>query len=443
MKKFRTYQPNQLLLLPPALNDWIPDGHLALFISDVVDSLDLSEIYAAYDETKGGQPPYHPALMVKLLVYGYSTGVVSSRQIERATWEDIPFRVLAADQHPDHDSLATFRKKHLTALSRLFTQVLQFAMNAGLVGLYHVAVDGSKIPANASLSKSLSLQNVKKREQKLRASVEEILKQADKTDQEEDEKLGDRSTYLVPEELRNRESRLKKIQELKERMEEEQRAIEEAEEEEKRKKKPQVGGRKRKPEPDQHKSDSKSLCRNSTDYDSRIMLSKGHWGQCFNAQAVVDEQNQIIIAGDVTNEVSDVRQLVPMLELAEKNAGRAPQSASADAGYFSNANVQSPKLKHIDIVVPPNRGTDRLTKSGRYMFTPSDHMRQKLSKPEYQELYKKRKTIVEPVFGQIKEATQAFRRFTVRGLGAVRGEWNIVCMAHNLLKLHRSGWRPA
>jgi len=442
MKKFRNYQPNQLLLLPPAMSDWLPKGHLAQFVSDVVDTLDLHEIFDAYDGEKGGQPPYHPLLMVKLLTYGYMIGLRSSRQIERKTWEDVAFRVLAADQHPDHDSIANFRARHRAAFSKIFDQVLRIAFEAGLADLYHVAVDGSKINANASRYKSLTKERVEKREKKLQEHVNEILDEADKVDKEEDEKFGNRSTFQLPEELQDQEARLQRIRELKDRMEKEQKELDEAAEKERSKKKPAVGGRKKKP--NAKSSKKKSLVRNLTDYDSRIMHQPGgNWAQSFNAQAVVDGKSQIIVAADVTNEGSDVKQLIPMLRLTEEKTGKKPQNASADTGYYSKGNVQAKELAGINLLVPPGRSKERKTKHGKFAFPVSDLMRDKLEDPANKELYKKRKTIVEPVFGQIKDSVQSFRRFTYRGLEAVRQEWSIVCMTHNLMKLYRSGWRPA
>jgi transposase len=455
MKKFRNYQPDQLLLLPPALNDWVPEGHLSSFISDVVDALDLGEIYAAYDETNGGQPPYHPLLMTKLLVYGYCTGVRSSRQIERATWENVPFRVLAADQHPDHDTLAAFRKRHLKALGGLFQQVLNMALTAGIVDLEHVSVDGSKIGANAARGKTASYTKVVEREKRLKAYVEETLADAERIDAQEDEKYGAASNLELKGDLAKRQFRLAKIQELKARMEEEQKQIEEAEkakavEKEKNRKGHGRGGRKRKQtkegatEKDKDDDKESSFRRNPTDYDSRLMRQAGSgWGQSYNAQAVVDSKAQVIVASAVTNEGNDRQQLVPMLVLAKARAGRAPKIASADAGYSSNDQVTSNELKDIDLLVPPGqKRPEKEGRTGKQVFPPTQMMIDKLQKPVYKALYKLRKIIVEPVFGQIKEAN-GFRRFSFRGLDAVRSEWDLVSTTHNLQKLYRSGWKPA
>lgn len=453
MRKFRKYQPEQLLLLPPALNDWLPKGHLASFISDLVDTLDLSTIYDSYDEAKGGQPPYHPAMMVKLLCYGYCVGVTSSRELEKATWESVPFRVLSNDQHPDHDSIAAFRQRHLKALSGLFKQVVEIAVKAKLVDLQHVAVDGTKVFANAGRGKTLSEEKVIEREEKLKRIVAKILEEAERVDKEEDELYGDRSSYLLPKEYDNAEYRLKKIQEFKEQIEQEKKEIDrkKKEEEEKNNKKgPPKGGKKgsKKTDKKSKESDSgsktKSVKRNMTDFDSRIMrLQGGNWGQCYNSQAVVDSKNQIIVASDVTNEVNDKQQLVSMLSQVEQEAGRKPALAIADAGYYTNTALSSEDLKEIDLVVSVGKTEERKWKRGTRAFQASDKMRTKLKDPEYKAIYARRKQIVEPVFGQIKESVQEFRRFSFRGLEKVKQEWKLVCATHNILKLFRSGWKPA
>jgi transposase len=438
MKKFRTYQKDQLLLLPPSLNEWLPKGHLAQFVSDTVDLLDLSAIYDAYNSDKGGQPAYHPLMMVKLIVYGYSIGLRSSRQIERATWESVPFRFLSADQHPDHDSIANFRKRHLPALAKLFDQVLRIAMEANLADFYHVAVDGSKIKANASPYKSMSAEKANKQEEKLTKRIAEIFAEAEKVDQEEDAEYGNRSMFQLPKELQEREARLEKIKEFKERIEAEQKAIDEQVEEAKRNKKPPVGGKKRNPK------EKKPIVRNSTDYESRVMhQAGGNWAQTFNAQIVVDGKDQIIVAADVTNECSDVKQLVPMLTQVTQNTGKTPDNASADTGYFSNANVKAQELRDTNLLVRPKKKKPRKINHGKFAFTASDRMHAKLEQDENKALYKLRKTIVEPVFGQIKSSVQAFHSFSFRGLSAVKNEWSMICMTHNLMKLYRWRVKPA
>ena len=463
MKKFRRYEPDQLSLLPPAIDDWLPKGHLAYFVSDLVDTLDLGAVYASYAEDKGGQPPYNPHMMVKLLCYGYCIGVRSSRKIEQATWEDIPFRVLSTDQHPDHDTISAFRERHLKALSGIFEQILHVAIKAQLVDLYHVAVDGSKVKANAGRTKSLSMDKVTRREEKLKKVVEDMLNDAARIDEEENEKYGDRSSYLLPDEYKDHEYRLKRIQELKRQMEEEQREVEEArakeaEAKEAKKKKRTAkatttskkkaassknkDGEKADKESEKPKKE-KGFTRNLTDYDSRLMrMAGGNWGQCYNGQIVVDGKKQIIVAGDVTNQVNDKQQLVPMLSQVEQQTGQKPKFATADSGYFSNENVKAKDLEGIDLVVATDK-RKRTYKRGKRAFTAKDEMQAKLEKPEYAEIYKKRKSTVEPVFGQMKDSVLKFGSFTFRGIEKVTDEWMFLCAIHNLMKLFRSSWKPA
>ena len=430
---------------------------MALFISDLVDTLDLSAIYSDYDDAVGGQPPYHPALMVKLLCYGYCTGIHSSRQIERATWENVPFRVLATDQHPDHDSIASFRKRHLPALSQLFKQVLTIAMKAGLADLEHVSIDGTKVSANASRMKTYSAVSLVEREKHLQKIVDETLAEALRVDQEEDKKYGDRSSLELEGALSRHQTRLQRIIELKKAMEEEQAQIDEAKKAEQLKKEKaenddSCGGNKRKqgrpPRPKSSTEDDDeqppSLRRNLTDYDSRIMRLPGsNWGQSYNAQAVVDSKHQIIVASHVTNAGNDSGQLVPMLTLTKKLAGRAPKYVTADSGYSNKEHLRSKLLRESDLIIPPPRKRlDGIPRRGVHLFPPTELMKQKLQKPEYKALYRMRKMIVEPVFGQIKEA-RGFRRFAFRGLSKVQKEWDLVCLTHNMLKIYRSGWCPS
>jgi transposase len=466
MKKFRPYQPDQLNLLPQNLNEWLPDDHLAAFVSDVVETvLDLGQILEAYEAEQGGQPPYHPFLMVKLLIYGYCIGVVSSRRIEQATYTDVAFRVLAANQHPDHDSIATFRKRHLGALAGLFLQVLKLAQKAGLVKLGHVSVDGSKVRANASKHKAMSYERMLKTEKELKQEISEILKNAQAVDDAEDEKYGKgKRGDELPEELRRRESRLQKIQEAKRALEEEAKQEAEAEAAEKLQrraefekeyeKKIEQGLKDRRglnnkpkiPNP-QEATPEPSKQKNFTDPDSRIMVNGAtkSFEQSYNAQIVVDERAQIIVASAVSQDVNDYGQLVPMLEAVQTNMGRKPDVVSADSGYFSAENVTHPGLSEIDLLVAVGRErkqADKDTSSEEQVIqglTERQKMERKLATEEGKALYKRRKAIVEPVFGQIKEARK-FRRFSFRGLEKVQAEWDFVCLTHNLLKIFRSGF---
>jgi len=460
MKTFKPYTPDQLLLLPPALQDWLPEGHLAWFISDVVDhALDLTPILATYETGDGpGQPPYHPALMVKLLVYAYCTGKPSSRRIEKATSEEVPYRVLAANQHPDHDSLAAFRQQHLQTLAGLFLQVLALCRRAGLVTLGHVALDGTKVLANASKHKAMSYGRMGEAEGRLEAEVAALLAQAQQVDATEDAQHGKgRRGDELPAELTRRESRLAKIREAKAALEAEARAeaaqgaAAAATKIAERQRRAETTGRKPKgrppkaPDPTQATPDPKAQ-RNFTDPESRIMKDGATKGfvQAYNAQAAVDGTAQIIVAAAVTQAANDKQQLVPMLTEVVANCGVAPAAASADSGYFSEAAVTAKALAGIALYVAPDR-----QKHGEVPAPPpqaddgtvSGAMRAKLQTPGGRALYALRKAIVEPVFGQIKDGRD-FRRFSFRGVAKVQAEWLLICLTHNLLKLFRAGWTP-
>jgi len=456
MKTFKPYTPDQLLLLPPALQDWLPEGHVALFLSDVVDhALDLSPIRASYETGDGrGQPPYHPALLVKLLLYAYCTGRPSSRAIEKATYEEVPYRVLAANQHPDHDTLAAFRQEHLQALGDLFLQGLALCQQAGLVKLGHVALDGTKVLANASKHKAMSYGRMGEAERKLEAEVAALLAQAAQVDAAEDAQYGKgRRGDELPAELARRESRLTKIREAKAALEAEARreAAEAAATAQaklaERQRQAETTGRKPKgrppqvPDPTQATPAPKAQ-RNFTDPESRIMKDGAtkSFVQAYNAQAAVDGHAQVIVAAAVTQEANDKQQLVPRLTEVVANCG----AASADSGYFSEAAVTDGALAAIDLYTAVDRqphgaacARDPVPDDG----TAIGAMRAKLQTAAGQAVYALRKVIVEPVFGQIKGA-RGFRRFSFRGLGKVQAEWLLICLTHNLLKLFRAGWTP-
>ena len=458
MKTFKPYNPDQLFLLPPALRDWLPEGHPAAFISDVVDAaLDLTPILATYETGDGrGQPPYHPALLVKLLLYGYCTGKPSSRQLERATYEEIPYRVLAANQHPDHDTIAAFRQTHLTTLAALFAQVLRLCQRAGLVQLGHVALDGTKVLANASKHKAMSYGRMTEAERKLEQEIAALLAEAQRVDAAEDAQYGQgKRGDELPAELARRESRLAKIRAAKAELEAEARAeaaTAAATAQAKlaaRERQARETGRKPKgpaptvPDPTRAKPKPKAQ-RNFTDPESRIMKDGAtkSFVQAYNAQAVVDGTAQVIVAAAVTQAANDKQQLVPMLTEVDANCGARPTAASGDAGYFSEAAVTDAALDGIALYVPPDRQTH-----GEAPAPPADDgtvigaMRAKLQTAAGHAVYALRKTIVEPVFGQIKGA-RGFRRFSFRGLAKVQAEWQLICLTHNLLKLFRAGWRP-
>jgi transposase len=467
-KTFRPYTLDQQLLLPPDLRAWLPEGHLALYVSDVVDALDLSAIlrvYAAADP-RGGVP-YHPAMLVKLLVYAYCIGMPSSRRIERATHEDVPMRVLAGDQHPDHDTIAAFRQRHLSALAGLFVQVLQLCQRAGLVKLGHVALDGTKLQANASKHKAMSYGRMTETEQRLTREVEALLAEAAACDAAEDRQYGKgRRGDELPAELARRESRLVKIREAKAALEAEARAraeqdaeaarakvAERARQEQATGKRP--GGRAPAvPDPETAEPEATAQ-RNFTDPESRIMRDGAtkSFVQGYNVQAAVDRHAQVIVATGVTQAATDVQQLVSMFERVHANTGQWPTVGTADAGYFSAANVTAAALGAVDLYIPPDkqphgpRAPSHLPSEppATAAATARTRMREKLATDAGHAHYKQRKAVVEPVFGQVKER-RGFRRFGVRGLAKVSAEWDLICLTHNVLKLFRVGagvMRPA
>jgi transposase len=433
-KTFRPYEPDQTFLMPASMREWLPSDHLAYFISDVVDQLDLSAILARYAGEERGYPPYHPAMMVKVLLYAYCIGVASSRKIERRLCEDIAFRVLAANNTPDFRTISDFRKDHLKALAGLFLQVLRLCQKAGLVRLGHVALDGTKIKANASKHKAMSYKRMKEEEARLEAEVAELLKKAEAMDEEEDRRYGkDKRGDELPKELALRESRLKKIGEAKAALEAEARL--------EAKKRPEKGEENMTP-PDKAQ-------RNFTDPDSHIMPAPGgkHFIQAYNAQAAVDSTHQVIVAAEVTNKPSDRGQAEPMMEVVKVNTGQLPRQMSADAGYFSSDAVKNLTAQGIDVYMPPDKMGHRLTlppaPRGRIPKSLSivDRMRRKLRTKKGRERYGLRKELPEPVFGQIKQV-RGFSQFLLRGSDKVSGEWRFICTGHNLLKLfgaHRQG----
>lgn len=449
--RFRPYNPDQLFLLPQDMKQWLPEDDLVYFIMDVVKQLDLRKIHRPYELERRGRPPYNPTMMVSLLLYAYAVGMPSSRKIEQATHHSIPFRVLTANQHPDHDTIADFRKRHLEILSDLFVQVLRLCQKAGLVKLGHIALDGTKVKANASKRKAMSYGRMEKKVAQLKKEVEELLAQAERTDTEE-AVLYSKGKHdgKIPKELQFRQSRLKKILEAKQALEQEvQSEVESKRSEYEAKKKTyeeKTGRRGRPPKPPSEKPDPKRQ-RNFTDPESRIMPTSGgkSFIQAYNCQAAVDKKAQVIIATRVTQETNDKQQVVPLVERIEGNTGgKLPQIFSADSGYFSETNCNTLADKDMDAYVATGKqkhGEIPLQSRGRIPknATVKERMARKLRTVQGREIYSLRKHIVEPVFGQIKEARN-FRRFSLRGLESCQQEWDLVCLTHNLLKLFRSGW---
>lgn len=425
-KTYRSYDPEQLLLMPPSLQDWLPEDHLAYFVSDLVDDLDLSAIESVYEEEDRGQPPYHPQMMTKLLIYAYCAGIFSSRRIQKRLMEDVAFRVLAAGNTPDFRTISDFRKIHRQALEELFKQVLRMALEAGAMKLGRVALDSSKLKANASKHKAMSYGHMRKRERELRDEVRRLIAQADREDEAEDTRYGkDRRGDELPQELRRREMRLKRIRQAKRALEEQARkeaqeagqAVEEA-----------------KPEDKQQY--------NFTDPESRIMKGAEGFVQGYNVQVAVEETFQLIVGQTVTQQANDKEQLKPMVEVIQEQARQKPQELLADSGYCSDENLKylghkridtylaTEKLRHGQAVAPCKRGP--IPRGA----TRAERMRRKLQTKAGKRIYATRKAIVEPVLGQIKQV-RGFRQFLLRGLNKVQMEWALVCLGHNILKMHR------
>jgi len=453
LSRFKPYCPDQILLLPPDMKQWLPEGDLAYFIMDVVSELDLSAIYRHYSSSRSGQPPFNPRMMTGLILYAYCVGLPSSRKIEAATYTQIPFRVITADQHPDHDTIADFRKTHLGALAGLFVSVLRLCQKAGLVKLGHISLDGTKVKANASKHKAMSYDRMNKTLAQLEAEVEQLLEEAKTVDEQEDARYGKgKRLEELPEDLRRRQDRIAKIKQARQSLEDEARAKADAKREALAQQEEALkqAGKTRKGKPPQEPSDTPDpkAQRNFTDPQSRIMKdgASKSFEQAYNCQIASDEQAQIIVGTNVTQETNDKQQVKPVIEDVKKRTGQTPQKASLDAGYYSDDNVAYLESEKIDGYVATGRQKhgDRIPRAPRGRIpkdaTTKEKMARKLRTAKGRATYSKRKQIVEPVFGQIKEA-RGFRRFSLRGLAHVTCEWDIVCLTHNLLKLFRSGYQ--
>jgi transposase len=424
-KTYRPYVPEQDLLLPPSLRDWLPEHHLAYFVSDLIDQLDLSAITSVYEDEERGYPPYHPVMVTKVLVYAYCVGVFSSRKIQRRLIEDVAFRVLAAGNEPDFRTIAEFRTRHLTALQGFFEQVLRLAHELGAPRVGRVALDGSKVKANASKHKAMSYGRMREKQQQLREEVKQLLAQAEAVDAAEDAEYGpDRRGDELPAELQRRESRLKRIREAKRALE--ARAKDQA----------VATG-----QPGEAAKPDSNAQYNFTDPESRIMKGPDGFVQAYNVQVAVDAL-QLIVGQAVTQETTDKKQLLPMITTIAQQSGDTPTQLLADAGYCSDENltaiadttidayISTRKQKHGERPGPCPRGPLPHT------ATIVDRMSRKLHTKAGAAVYAARKSIVEPVLGQIKQA-RGFRQFLLRGFEKVQGEWSLVCTTHNILKLYR------
>lgn len=488
-KPYRSWAPRQGYLLPPSPLEWLPEGHLAYFILEVVETLDLGEIEEAIQsKDPRGTRPYSPAMMVALLLYAYCVGVYSSRKIERATYEDVAFRVLAGGSHPYFTTINEFRKTHWGALAGLFAQVLQMCRKAGLVKLGHVAIDGTKVQAAASKHKAMSYGRMSEEQARLEAQVRELLERAEAVDHEEDARFGEgQREEDLPEELRRPEERLRRIRQAKAELEAEARASRAAalrEQAERARQRTAAEPRSRQSKADETRArrcdeEAEALegldapedfrteqglpkhrvqarpdgtphpkaQRNFTDPDSRIMERGGSFLQGYNCQAAVDEGHQVIVAQAVTNQCPDNGNLLPLLDQVEQLCGQFPETTTADAGYWSPQADSEGTRRGTELYIAPDRqrhGADPPPPEPEPNDEPTaqDLMRKKLQTPQGRAIYARRKAVVEPVYGQIKEARH-FRRFLLRGLPEVSGQWAFLCTAHNLLKLYRATYAPA
>lgn len=454
-KRFRPFDPDQVMIVPPSLDEWLPEGHLARFIAEIVDGeLDLSRFYASYAKAKGF-PPYDPRLMVRVLIYGYCVGVRSSRELERSCTDVVAFRWLSGQQFPDFRSFARFRKRHLAALGNVFLQALELCRAAGMVSLGQVALDGTKVRANASRHKAMSYARLTEKQKVLAEEVSDLLAVAERTDRDEDARFGkDKRGDELPAELARRQDRLVKMAAARQQLEAE--AANRARDEAERK------ARERGDDDDEVAQKGEDAAakavvgpkeqRNFTDPDSRIMkTADGSFHYCYNAQAVVDSHCQVIVATELGNTAVDVQQLIPMLGLLEDTVHAAPGQVLADAGYGSDSNLQhagdieeatggatrffiaTGRIKHSD-PKPADTAADDLPAGASL----KQQMGRRLKTGDGKAVYARRKAIVEPVFGQIH--TRQGKRLLLRGLEQARAEWLLIAGCHNLMKLasHRA-----
>jgi transposase len=444
-RKFREWQPNASWLFPPSPRDWLPEGHLADCLLDVTTRINISPIVEDYGGDNGGQPPFHPRMMLVLLLYAYSAGVFSSRKIMQRCATDIAFRVIVGKDIPDFRRIAEFRARHLKHLQPLFLEVLVLCRESGLLTVGRLSLDGTKVKANASRNKAMSYDRMGPEVERLQREIEALLARANDADGDDDDEFGDLAGDEIPDELKRRESRLAKIQEAKKTLEEaaHRKAQDHVD-------KMEAEGRNHRTNPDDAVPDPKAQ-RNFTDPESKIMkTSNKGFDQCGNAQAVANEQ-QIIIAADVTDQANDVRQTVPMTDQLIANLDEAGvteniRAFSADTGYFSEENMNAldsnERIDDVFIATGRQKHNDKVPDSPRGRppgnLTAKQKMARRNRTKKGRAEYARRKVIIEPVFGQIKQA-MGFRNFLLRGLAKMKGEWKLVCLTHNLLKLFRSG----
>jgi len=445
-KQYINSNRKQAYLLPPSIDEWLPKEHLARFIVEISEQLDLSDIHKEYKGT-GGSMPYDPKVLLSLLFYGYAIGTFSSRKIERATYDSVAFRYIAANTHPDHDTIATFRKHFLPQLESLFVQILLIAQSAGLLKIGKVSLDGTKIKANASKHKALSYAHATKLQEQLEAEVKTLMQKAKEADGDEEN-----DGMSIPDEIARREDRIKIIKEAKVKIEQrakERYEREEAEHQEKmnrRKAKEKASGKKprgKTPEPPTKGPKAKDQV-NLTDEESRIMkTSGGGFDQAYNAQASVEHDSRLIVHQHITQNTNDKQEIKETLQWFVQYPGLKPPSILADAGYFSEGNIQQCEEKNIIPYISFGKEQHNQPLEERFKEadplppnpTSVEKMKHRLQTQEGKEIYAQRKSTVEPVFGIIKHI-MGFRQFMLRGLEKAKGEWNLICIAYNLKRLH-------
>jgi len=434
MRPFKSPDRTQIMLLPPAIEDWLPDNHLARFVVEIVEELDLDSYYSQYGTT--GSTPYDPSMLLSLLFYGYATGVFSSRKIESATYDSVAFRYISGDLHPDHDTVSNFRQRFLPQIQQSFSDILLVGSRMGLIKMGNVHIDGTKVQANASRHSAMSYGHMEKLEARITQEVKQLLELAQQTDQQEASELE------IPKELEVREQRLKKIrqakaeieQRAKDRFKQRQQAYKEKMAERKAKEQQtgkKTGGKPPKPPTDQG-PDSKDQY-NFTDPESRIMKTGKGYDQCYNGQAAVNEQ-MLIMGAHLTTNATDFNELIPSLESIDPRLGKV-EAAVADAGYFSQANVEACEEKKIESYLAT---AEQLENPSKYRedekLSSKQQMAHKLKTAKGKAAYRLRKMTVEPVFGIIKEA-MGFRRFLLRGAQNAEAEWMLVCSAYNIKRM--------
>ena len=430
---FRPCAPDQSLLFPPSPRDWLPEGHLAFFIADTVAAVDLQAFYAPYEGDGRRNQPFDPQMMVTVLLYAYATGTFSSRRIARKLEEDVAYRVLAAGNFPAHRTIAEFRQQHLAAVEALFVQVVAIAREAGVVRVGALAVDGSKVKASASKHKAMSYGRMRDEDRRLREQIAALTTQAEATDAAEDATYGpDVRGDELPAELQRREQRLAAIAAAKARLEARQ-----ADDDRQKGRTPDDGRKSRgsKPFARDFGVPPDDAQDNFTDPESRIMKTAHGFDQCYNGQIAVDEATQLIVATGLTNCAADNAELLRLITRAEEPLGGVPPEILADAGYRSEATFQTLEAQGITAYISLGHEV-RPSKPPNPAHVASHRMADRLKSAVGRARYRRRKAIVEPVLGWIKEVL-GFRRFSLRGVAKARGEWNVVCLAVNLKRLHR------